>query len=62
LSQLRESLKALPQIQQIAQRYDGLSFCPSPTVGRMNRFNPFGKIDSGKVGGFYTALSDVGLV
>ncbi len=27
--------------------------------GAANRFNPFGRINSGKVGGFDTALADV---
>lgn len=49
-----------PQMQQAAQRYTGDSFCGGATVGAANRFNPFGRINSGKVGGFETALSDIG--
>jgi RHS repeat-associated protein len=48
-----------PPVQQIAQPYAGKSFCPNPTVGSANRFNPFGRINSGKMGGFDTALADV---
>lgn len=46
----------------VAQTYNGNSFCGGPTVGRANRFNPFGRINSGKVGGFSTALNDVGRI
>jgi hypothetical protein len=42
-----------------AKPYKGASFCNNPTVGNANRFNPFGRINSGKNGGFDTALSDL---
>jgi hypothetical protein len=55
-----DAFNQVPQRVQVAQRYGGNSFCGGPTVGAANRFNPFGRINSGKVGGFETALSDVG--
>jgi RHS repeat-associated protein len=39
--------------------YVGTSFCENPTVGKANRFNPLGRINSGRVGGFDRALRDI---
>ena len=47
---------------QSAQTYTGDSSCGGTTVGRANRFNPFGLIKAGKVGGYNTALNDVGRI
>ena len=44
---------------QVAQPYWGTAFGNNATVGTANRFNPFGRINSGKVGNFDTALEDI---
>lgn len=47
--------------QKIAH-YDGPSFCGAPTVGALNKFNPFGRINSGKAGNALTARNDLDMI
>jgi RHS repeat-associated protein len=51
-----------PLILAAAPAYPGPSFCPNPTVGAANRFNPSGRINSGQVGSSLTAQNDVELL
>jgi RHS repeat-associated protein len=47
------------EVQLLSVPYGGASFCPNPTVGTSNPWNPMGRITSGKPGDRYTAISDL---
>jgi RHS repeat-associated protein len=49
-------------LHRLAVPYGGVSFCPNPTVGSSNPWNPAGRINSGKPGDLQTALSDMDAV
>jgi RHS repeat-associated protein len=42
--------------------YNGPHFCDDPSVGQLNRFNPLGRINSGKIGGAPEAKRDLNAI
>jgi hypothetical protein len=42
--------------------YEGPHFCDDPSVGQFNRFNPFGRINTGKIGGRPEARRDLNAI
>jgi RHS repeat-associated protein len=42
-----------------ASEYSGPTFCGNPRVGAINKWNPFGRVNTGKSGSTVTAINDV---